>query len=186
MKPIVEIRNTVATTDIGTKLDLQAIDDAVDEASYDPGTFPGLVLRTTKPRAGALLFSSGKMVCLGTKSEDDVNRAVATVVEKLRSVGVKIPKTPKARVVNMVGTIELGRTIRVTDAALSLPRSMYEPDMFPGLVHRMVDPRVVLLVFASGKIVCAGAKTEDDVRRASGQLASALEDRKLFGRAAHA
>lgn len=183
MKPKIVIQNVVATASLDTKLDLGAISERVGESTYNPNTFPGLVLRTAKPKAGTLLFSSGKMVCLGTKSPDQAGQAVKVVVDRLLGVGIKIKDVPSINVENVVGMIVLGRSVRLEDAALSLPRSMYEPDMFPGLVYRPVDPKVALLVFTSGKVVCAGAKKVEDVTRAAGHLAWLLESKDLFGAA---
>jgi len=56
-----------------------------------------------------------------------------------------------------------------------LPKSMYEPEQFPGLIHRMPDPKTVILLFASGKLVCTGAKKEGDVYRAVTNLHVMLE-----------
>jgi len=65
-------------------------------------------------------------------------------------------------------------------AARTLPRSMYEPEQFPGLIHRMLDPKTVILVFSSGKLVCAGARNEKDVHRSVHNLHSLLEEKNLM------
>jgi len=73
----------------------------------------------------------------------------------------------------------LGGRVSLERVARTLPRSMYEPEQFPGVIHRMVDPKVVILIFASGKLVCTG-KTEKDVYRAVNQLHSMLEEKDLM------
>jgi len=65
-------------------------------------------------------------------------------------------------------------------AARTLPRSMYEPEQFPGLIHRMLDPKTVILIFASGKLVCTGAKKESDVYRSVHNLHALLEEKELM------
>lgn len=65
-------------------------------------------------------------------------------------------------------------------AARTLPRSMYEPEQFPGLIHRMLDPKTVILLFSSGKLVCAGAKHEEDVYRAVNNLHTLLKEKELM------
>jgi len=57
---------------------------------------------------------------------------------------------------------------------------MYEPEQFTGLIHRMVDPKTVLLLFASGKLVCTGAKTESDVYRSVHNVHALLEEKSLM------
>jgi len=74
----------------------------------------------------------------------------------------------------------LGGKIHLEDAARRLPRSMYEPEQFPGLIHRMVDPKTVLLLFASGKLVCTGAKKESDVYKSVHNIHALLEEKNLM------
>ncbi len=57
---------------------------------------------------------------------------------------------------------------------------MYEPEQFPGLIYRMEEPKVVILLFASGKLVCTGAKQEGDVYVAVDRLHVLLEDKALI------
>jgi len=57
---------------------------------------------------------------------------------------------------------------------------MYEPEQFPGLIYRMNQPKVVLLLFASGKFVCTGARKEEQVHEAVNNLHKQLTDLKLL------
>ncbi len=81
---------------------------------------------------------------------------------------------------NIVASINLGGRVHLEEAARSLPRSMYEPEQFPGLIHRMPDPKTVILIFSTGKLVCTGGKTEKDVYRSVNNLHSMLEEKKLM------
>jgi len=127
-----------------------------------------------------LLFRTGKMVCTGAKSEELARKAVKTVVQKLRKGGIKIKKDATVTVQNIVASINLGGRIRLLEVARRLPRSMYEPEQFPGIIHRMLDPKTVILIFTSGKLVCAGARTEKDVFRSVNNLHSTLEEKNLM------
>ena len=120
------------------------------------------------------------MVCTGAKSEEQSVAAVRTVVQKLRKGGIKIKKDAVITIQNMVASANLGGKIHLEQAARSLPRSMYEPEQFPGLIHRMIDPKTVILVFASGKLVCTGAKKESDVYRSVHNLHTLLEEKELM------
>ena len=73
------IENVVASTSLGQELDLNAIEDALDGAEYNPQQFPGLVYRLKEPKTATLLFRSGKVVCTGAKSLDDVKVAIGKV-----------------------------------------------------------------------------------------------------------
>ena len=120
------------------------------------------------------------MVCTGAKSEAMSRKAVKLVVQKLRKGGVKVKKDAVVVVQNIVASINLGGRIHLEQAARTLPRSMYEPEQFPGLIHRMVEPKTVILLFSSGKLVCTGAKKEPDVYRSVNNLHSLLEEKKLM------
>ena len=179
-KPIVSVVNVVSSASIDQKIDLVEITKKFPETEYNPEQFPGLVFRLTNPKTAILIFRTGKMVCTGAKSEELSIAAVNTVVQKLRKTKIKIKKDAIISVQNIVSSINLGGKIHLEKAARTLPRSMYEPEQFPGLIHRMLDPKTVILVFASGKLVCTGAKKETEVYRSVHNLHSLLEEKNLM------
>ena len=179
-KPKIAIVNVVATATINQRLDLVDITKKFPGVEYRPELFPGAVFRLNNPKTATLLFSTGKMVCTGSKSKEMAVKAVNTVVQKLRKGGIKIKKNADVTVQNIVSSINLGGKVHLEQAARTLPRSMYEPEQFPGLIHRMLDPKTVILVFSSGKLVCVGARNEKDVHRAVHNLHSLLEEKNLM------
>jgi transcription initiation factor TFIID TATA-box-binding protein len=179
-KPLISIENVVASATIDQKLDLKEIQKKFPDTEWHPEQFPGLVFRLKIPRTATLIFRTGKMVCTGSKSEDMARKAVKTVVQKLRKGGIEVKKDAIVTIQNIVASINLGGKIHLEKAARTLPRSMYEPEQFPGLIHRMLDPKTVILLFASGKLVCTGGKTEKDVYRSVNNLHSMLEEKKLM------
>ena len=178
--PIVELVNVVASAVIEEKLDLTKIQKKIPGTEYNPEQFPGLVFRLKTPKTATLLFRTGKMVCTGSKSEEMARKAVKLVVQRLRKEGFKIKKDAVVTVQNIVSSINLGGKIHLEKVARTLPGSMYEPEQFPGVIHRMIDPKTVVLIFASGKLVCVGAKTEKDVYRSVNNLHSRLEELDLM------
>ncbi len=179
-KPIVSVENVVASATVDQKLDLIEITKKFPDTEYHPEQFPGLVFRLKTPRTATLIFRTGKMVCTGAKSEELAIKAVNTVVQKLRKGKVKVKKNAVITVQNIVAAINLGGRIHLEKAARTLPRSMYEPEQFPGLIFRMLDPKTVILIFASGKLVCTGAKKESDVYRSVHNLHALLEEKDLM------
>jgi transcription initiation factor TFIID TATA-box-binding protein len=179
-KPIIDIVNVVASATIDQKLNLNDITKKFPDVEYHPEQFPGAVFRLKSPKTATLLFTSGKMVCTGSKSEEMAVKAVNTVVQKLRKGGIKIKKNAVVTVQNIVSSINLQGRVHLEKAARTLPRSMYEPEQFPGLIHRMLDPKSVILVFSSGKLVCTGGKTEKDVYRSVNLLHNLLEEKGLM------
>ncbi|HKU33810.1 MAG TPA: TATA-box-binding protein [Candidatus Nitrosotalea sp.] len=179
-KPIVSIENVVASASVDQRIDLNVITQTFPDVEYHPDQFPGLVFRLKSPKTATLIFSSGKMVCTGAKSEEQAIKAVRSVVQKLRKGGIKIKKDAVIVIQNIVASASLGGKIHLEQAARGLPRSMYEPEQFPGLIHRMLDPKTVILLFASGKLVCTGAKKESEVYRAVHNLHTLLEEKELM------
>ncbi len=179
-KPVVSVENVVASASVDQKIDLNEVTKKFPDTEYHPEQFPGLVFRLESPRTATLIFRTGKMVCTGAKSEDMAIKAVRTVVQKLRKNKIKIKKDAVVVVQNIVAAINLGGKIHLEKAARILPRSMYEPEQFPGLIHRMLDPKTVILIFASGKLVCTGAKKETDVYRSVHNLHALLEEKNLM------
>ncbi len=179
-KPVVSIENVVASASVDQKMDLNEITKRFPDVEYHPDQFPGLVFRLTSPKTATLIFTSGKMVCTGSKSEEMARKAVKTVVQQLRAGGIPVKKEAVVEIQNIVASINLGGKIHLEEAARTLPRSMYEPEQFPGLIHRMLDPKTVILLFSSGKLVCTGAKKEPDVNRAVNNLHALLEEKNLM------
>ncbi len=179
-KPIISIENVVASATIDEELDLKDITKKFPDVEWNPDTFPGAVFRIKAPKTATLLFRTGKMVCTGGKSEAMAREAVKKIVQKLRKGKIKIKNDAKVTIQNIVASIDLGGKIHLEKVARTLPRSMYEPEQFPGVIHRMLDPKTVILIFASGKLVCTGGKTEKDVYRSVNNLHSMLEEKGLM------
>ena len=179
-KLLVKIANVVATASLNQRLDIDSILRFSQSAEYRPALFPGLVYRLKRPKTATLIFSVGKMICTGARSEEQAKRAILKVIQELKENGVFIVETPEVQIVNIVASIDLGGRIDLEASVKSLEKIMYEPEQFPGLIYRMPVPKVVILVFASGKLVCTGAKKEGDVFESVAKLHQELEDKELI------
>ena len=175
IKPTTNIENIVATVILDQTLDLNAIERNVPNVTYQPDQFPGLILRLDKPKTTALIFKSGKMVVTGAKSTKMLIQAVKRIIYLLRKHGILITGRPKIQVQNIVASGDIHAQVNLERAAYLLEDSMYEPEQFPGLIHRMRDPRVELLIFSSGKMVITGAKEESEVEDAVVRIAGRLK-----------
>lgn len=158
-------------------MDLQALAVSLDGADYEPEQFPGLIYRLKEPKTATLLFRSGKVVCTGAKSLDQVKLAIDKVTTQIRKAGVNLDSEPKIEVQNIVASSDLGQKINLNVIAitLGLERVEYEPEQFPGLVYRLDEPKVVLLLFGSGKLVCTGARRPQDVEAAVDKITEELK-----------
>jgi transcription initiation factor TFIID TATA-box-binding protein len=165
----------VASATLNQRIDLNAVVKGYPGVEYRPEQFPGLVFRLKRPKTATLIFNSGKMVCTGAKSEKESKRAVMKVIRELKKSGIIIIGKPDLKIQNIVASANLAGLIDLERSAYSLGRTMYEPEQFPGLIYRMDEPKVVILLFASGKLVCTGAKKEEDVYEAVTKLHETLE-----------
>ncbi len=176
----ISIENVVASASLDQKIDLLAIMKVFRNVEYRPKQFPGLVFRLKRPKTATLIFGSGKMVCTGAKSEKMAKRAVNKVVRELKNNGIIILGKPSIVIQNIVASANLHGKIDLETAADIMENVMYEPEQFPGLIYRMGEPKVVMLLFASGKLVCTGAKHEDMVKEAVEKLHVILQDFDLI------
>lgn len=175
----VNIENVVASATLKQTIDLNSVVKAFPSVEYKPEQFPGLVFRLKKPKTATLIFHSGKMVCTGAKSARLVHKAVRKVVQELKDNGILIVGKVEITVQNIVASASVGGRIDLERTVYALSHTMYEPEQFPGLIYRMAVPKVVILLFASGKLVCTGAKKEEDVYEAVTKLHIRLEVENL-------
>ncbi|WVQ62939.1 TATA-box-binding protein [Kwoniella sp. B9012] len=168
------LQNIVATVNLECRLDLKTIALHARNAEYNPKRFAAVVMRIRDPKTTALIFASGKMVVTGAKSEDDsrlASRKYARIIQKLGFDA----KFAEFKIQNIVGSCDVKFPIRLEGLAFSHGAfSSYEPELFPGLIYRMMKPKVVLLIFVSGKIVLTGAKVREEIYMAFNQIYSVL------------
>jgi transcription initiation factor TFIID TATA-box-binding protein len=120
------------------------------------------------------------MVCTGAKTEKQAKKAVLKVIDELTRNNIIKNEVPEIQIQNIVASAGLGGYIDLEKCALSLERMMYEPEQFPGLIYRMDEQKVVMLLFSSGKLVCTGAREEKLVENAVKILKETLESKDLI------
>lgn len=164
--PEFELQNVVATFNLGVDhLDLRAIALEKPFIEYNPQKFAAATLRIRQPRTTALAFASGNMVCTGAKTEIESRLAGRKYVRLLQKHG--IPVSFRAfKIQNIVASAEVPHTLKLMELSRSYgPYVSYEPDLFPGLVFRTTEPKLVFLLFRSGKIVITGAKSRVEIEK---------------------
>ncbi|KAJ2665505.1 TATA-binding protein (TBP) [Coemansia sp. RSA 1199] len=160
------LQNIVATVNLDCRLDLKSIALHARNAEYNPKRFAAVIMRIREPKTTALIFASGKMVVTGAKSEDDSKLAARKYARIVQKLGFPT-KFTDFKIQNIVGSCDVKFPIRLEGLAYSHGNfSSYEPELFPGLIYRMVKPKIVLLIFVSGKIVLTGAKVREEIYQA--------------------
>lgn len=173
-----QLQNVVATVNLECALDLKHIALHARNAEYNPKRFAAVIMRIRDPKSTALIFASGKMVCTGAKSETEARMGARKYARILQKLGFAVT-FKDFKVQNMVGSCDVRFPIRLEGLATAHSRfASYEPELFPGLIYRMQQPKVVLLIFVSGKVVITGAKTRDDIYNAFETMYHVLLDFK--------
>ena len=164
------IQNIVATTSLKKDVPLVKLAKSNANTEYNPEQFPGLVLRIKKPKSAVLVFSSGNLVCTGTKSVVQVKEVIQNVIKQLKKIGVKVTEKPKITVQNIVASGFIDINLNLNQLALLLKNTEYEPEQFPGLVYKLIEPTATFLLFSNGKLVCTGTKNRQQLDEAIKQL----------------
>jgi transcription initiation factor TFIID TATA-box-binding protein len=164
----IKVENIVATTVVANELDLKKVGAYLKDAELSPERFPGLIYHTHQPKSAVLIFRSGKLVCTGTRSMDEVNNVISNILKKIKKQDPGVVEKPIIQIQNIVASADLGSELDLTKIAITFgsEKIEYEPEQFPGLVYRIKDPKVVSLLFSSGKIVCTGATKTSDIKLA--------------------
>jgi len=175
------LQNIVATVNLGCKLDLKVIAMGARNAEYNPKRFAAVIMRIREPKTTALIFASGKMVCTGAKSEEASKLAARKFTRIIQKLGFSA-NFKEFKIQNIVGSCDVKFPIRLEGLAYSHGFfCSYEPELFPGLIYRMKEPKVVLLIFVSGKVVLTGAKLREDLFAAFEKIYPVLQEFRKGG-----
>ena len=165
-----QIQNIVATASLEKPVPLVKLARTQPNTEYNPKTFPGLVLRVKEPKSAVLVFSSGNLVCTGTKSIAQVKEVINVVIKQLRKISVNVTIKPKITVQNIVASGNINLKLNLNFLALEMENTEYEPEQFPGLVYKLNEPNATFLLFSNGKLVCTGTKNKQQLEDSMKQL----------------
>lgn len=166
-----KIQNVVASINLDLNLPLVKLLNHLPKSEYEPEQFPALIWRLEDQKASFLIFKTGKIVCIGSKTVKAARSAFSTLISHFRKAKIKgVPRKFRVKVENVVATDQITNKLDLDSIAFELEKSEYEPETFPGIVYRIYKPKASFLLFSSGKIVCAGAKKITDVKKAIKEL----------------
>ena len=166
-----KIENIVSTANLCCELNLREIALQARNAEYNPKRFSAVIMKIKEPKTTALIFSSGRMVCLGAKNEEESKKASRTFAKIIKSLGYPVV-FKEFKIQNIVGSVDAKFKISLIKLYIHLIKNnnykgksfvAYEPEQFPGLIYRMIEPNIVLLIFVSGKLVLTGGKEREDI-----------------------
>jgi transcription initiation factor TFIID TATA-box-binding protein len=156
--PHVTVDNVVATFKLADAIDLEHCARALYFLEYNCSKFTAATLRLRSPATTALTFSSGSVVCTGAKSVELARAAADIYVEIFKPV---VPEAACSafKIQNLVGNAKCPFTVDLTGVVKAFSaNATFSIDIFPGLVFRFDNPKIVFLVFRSGSVVITGAR----------------------------
>jgi transcription initiation factor TFIID TATA-box-binding protein len=156
------IENIVVSTSIADSLDLLQMSKDMPRAKYNPEEVPAVILNLDRPRSVIMFFANGNMVFSGPKSIDEIDELLQVLSVKLRVIGISMaPEQLELKIENMVASTHYHKKLDLGKIANVLQQADYNPKKFPGLIYKLNDPNVVILLFDSGKIICNGTESEE-------------------------
>ncbi|MBM3308751.1 MAG: TATA-box-binding protein [Candidatus Altiarchaeales archaeon] len=175
------IENMVSAITLNQKIDIKNFASKASGVEYNPENFPGVVFRVREPKLAMLIFSSGKVICTGARDKKDIETALEKLRKKLNEAGIRLRGKPKVEIQNIVASSDLELKINLDLLATECVNTEYEPEQFPGLVFRLEQPKTVMLIFRSGKIIITGAKNTSDIKKAAEETKKmVLEYKAIF------
>jgi len=171
----IKVVNIVVSTSLMHAIPLEKMAATLSNTEYNPEQFPGLVIRIKEPKTSALIFSSGKVVCTGARTMENVRLSINKIIKSLEKINIKITVKPEIKIQNIVASGSVGMDLNLNTLAMKLENTEYEPEQFPGLVYKLAAAKATFLLFSNGKVVCTGTKSEQEVHAALDKLIENLK-----------
>lgn len=179
-KVSLRIENVVASINLGVQLPLEKILEKYKDIEKK-NNFPGLVAKINNPKATILIFASGKLVCTGVRLPSQIPTVVNIIIKKIRKADIEIENDPIVKIENIVVRGDFHQSINLDITSLILDSAIYEPEVFPGLIYKIVDPKICFLIFSSGRIIVTGSNSEDIIKKSVKILAVKLKKSGVLG-----
>ncbi len=155
----------------------------VKNTEYNKERFPGLFFRISDPKCVVIIFRTGKMILTGLKAFIHINKIVDFIVKELnKTLKANIKRDlVNSEVVNIVATANFDNKINLDLSAITLNNVIFEPEVFPGLIYKCVNPvKCVFLIFNSGNVVLTGIREEKAIEPALINLGRMIRKENLF------
>ncbi len=179
-KVTLRIENVVASINLGCELALYKILEKYKDIEKK-NNFPGLVAKINNPKATVLIFASGKLVCTGVRLPRNIPVVVKKIISKIKKADIAIENEPIVKIENIVVRGDFHQSINLDVTSLILNSAIYEPEVFPGLIYKVTDPKICFLIFSSGRIIVTGSNNEEIIKKSVKKLAINLKKNGVLG-----
>ena len=172
-----------SSLDINNPLDLKLLSSKLENFQYNPDRFPGLFARFKRPKCVIIIFKNGKLILTGLKSSENIDLTIKRLIQKIKEIVPSHLKNDSftSETVNIVITADLDREVNLDRAVIQLDNSIYEPEVFPGLIYKRVEPvKCAFLIFSTGKVVLTGIRDEMIIEPPLVSLGRLIKKEELF------
>ena len=156
----INIDNIVCYIETKEPIDLEFLNENIKNSVYNHDEFEGISIKYDFLKTAAIVLSNGKIISTGAKDFDDAKKTIYKTIDQINNTGLSIGKDFEINIENVVASTEFNKELHLSSIAdaLIFQDATYEPENFPGLIYRVKDSCIVVILFGSGKIVCIGAK----------------------------
>ena len=164
LRPEINIANTVTTADLEQKVDIASFNE-YEHLHSDLLLYRCGYVKDSKMVGRVTIFGNGKMISVGTKSPEQSFKELRKAVKILKDYKLVKSRRIQPQVRNIVANTNFGRSLNIEKLSRIMPKSMYEPEQFPALIHRIRGSGVAL-IFSSGKVVIVGTRSYEQLNEA--------------------
>ena len=168
----IRVVNVIASTKLDQQIPIEVLHEKLSHVQYDPEIFPGLIYRRKNPKATIIMFSTGKITSIGTRSEKEAIRSIQVTVDDISSI-IGSSRFPPPKIENIVAVADTKKHLDFDKVLHLLGNAVYKARRYAALIYK--TNKGTILIFESGKIVCAGAKGEKDAKQAIEKLHKILK-----------
>lgn len=161
--PSVKVVNVVASTNANRQISIELLPTKLQKAVYEPEIFPGLIYRRNNPKTTVIIFSTGKIVSIGSRSKNLACESIRATISEIECIeGDKI-RIERIRVENVVAVSDLCHYVDIDKIINYGIEHMHKPKGFHGIIHRIKN-NVAVIIFKSGKVISVGSKSENEAK----------------------
>ena len=153
----VKIANLVYQIRFKNKFDMDKLRESFLDIDKIKGNFPGLKVKLKDPKCTILFFVNGVIHVTGLKNSKHIVEVEKIIKSKFESIGIEYKVESEPIIINSLAVGEYGDTLDLNKISVTWKNTIYEPELFPGLIYRVYEPvRATFLIFSSGKFVVLG------------------------------
>ena len=173
-----KIVNVVVSAQLDQEIDLEAVARSIPKTMYEPSIFSGLVYRKDNPKSTVIMFKSGKITSVGSKSEQSGEKSLQeTAFELGEKIDIKY-LVKDIKTVNIIAIASIEQKINLEKIVMQIRNVLYDKHKFPGARIKLNKNK--LMIFSTGKIISVGCKSEKKAKESIKKICNLLEKENII------